>query len=319
MLNQTDLSRVDLNLLVLFEAVLREQHVGRAAQRLNLTPSAVSHGLTRLRRLLDDPVFIKHPRGVVPTARALELAGPVDEILVRVREVLEATGRFDPATSSRRFIIGAPDAVGIVVLPPLLHRLKSLAPHVDLGLKVVLPGAFEAALDTRAIDLAVMPVDERPGFVVAPRFASRDLYEERFVIVARRGHPWLGSPTLQGYCAAPHALVSPDADPVGFLDEALATQGLRRRVSLTAPNFLFGMAAIGGTELLLAVPRRMALAQAAQHGLGWAECPVALKPFRMCVAAPRGAWSDSGLVWLVDRLLAATGDDPGDDPKPGSG
>lgn len=319
MLNQADLSRIDLNLLVLFDAVLRERHVGRAAQRLNLTPSAVSHGLTRLRRLLDDPVFIKHPRGVVPTARALELAGPVDEILVRVREVLEATGRFDPATSSRRFIIGAPDAVGIVVLPALLHGLQRSAPQVDVGMKVVLPGAFEAALDARAIDLAMMPVDERPAFAVAPRFASRELYEERFVIVARCGHPWLASPTLQAYCAAAHALVSPEADPAGFLDEALATQGLRRRVSLTVPNFLFGMAAIGGTDLLLAVPRRMALAQAARHGLGWAECPVPLKPFRMCVVAPRGAWADSGLAWLADRLLAATAEGRSGNLGPGSG
>ena len=88
MLNQTDLSRVDLNLLVVFEAVLETQHVGRAADRLHVSPSAVSHGLGRLRRLFDDPLFLKTPRGVVPTARALALAPPIGEVLAGVRSVV---------------------------------------------------------------------------------------------------------------------------------------------------------------------------------------------------------------------------------------
>ena len=86
MLHEIDLGRVDLNLLVLFEAVFEERHVGRAAQRLHLSPSAVSHGVGRLRRALNDPVFLKHPKGVVPTARAAELAVPIADILARVRE-----------------------------------------------------------------------------------------------------------------------------------------------------------------------------------------------------------------------------------------
>src|SRR6185436_14718837 len=111
MLNRIDLSRADLNLLVLFEAVLEERHVGRAAERLNLSSSAVSHGLGRLRRLLNDPLFLKTPKGVVPTARATELAEPIADILARVRSVISTAAPFDPASSSRRFTIGAPDGV----------------------------------------------------------------------------------------------------------------------------------------------------------------------------------------------------------------
>src|SRR5918997_6391986 len=106
MLKETDLSRVDLNLLVLFATVLEERHVGRAAARLNLSPSAVSHGLGRLRRLLKDPLFLRTPKGVVPTARATELAEPIAEILARVRNVVATAEPFDPATSTRRFTIG---------------------------------------------------------------------------------------------------------------------------------------------------------------------------------------------------------------------
>src|ERR671912_1998487 len=99
MLNEIDLSRTDLNLLVLFETVLKERHVGRAADRLNLTPSAVSHGLGRLRKLLNDPLFLRTPKGVVPTARATELAAPIADILARVRSVMATAAPFDPATA----------------------------------------------------------------------------------------------------------------------------------------------------------------------------------------------------------------------------
>jgi hypothetical protein len=128
MLNEIDLSRTDLNLLVLFEAVLRESHVGRAADRLSLTPSAVSHGLGRLRRLLNDPLFLKTPKGVVPTARAIALQGPVSDALARVRSIVSSAGPFDPATSTRRFTIGAPDGASAVFLPSLLADLRRSAP-----------------------------------------------------------------------------------------------------------------------------------------------------------------------------------------------
>src|SRR6188508_1553863 len=103
MLNGIDLSRVDLNLLVLFEAVLEEKNVGRAAGRLRLSPSAISHGLGRLRRTLNDPLFLRTPKGVVPTARATALAAPVADILARVRSVVSTAEPFDPAKSTRRF------------------------------------------------------------------------------------------------------------------------------------------------------------------------------------------------------------------------
>src|SRR4030095_2145106 len=107
MLNPIDLARTDLNLLVLFEVVLDERHVGRAAERLHLTPSAVSHGLGRLRRLLNDPLFLRTPKGVVPTARAIELAAPIADVLARVRSVMATAAPFDPSTSTRRLALSA--------------------------------------------------------------------------------------------------------------------------------------------------------------------------------------------------------------------
>src|SRR5262245_66137322 len=133
MLNGVDLARADLNLLVLFESVLEERHVGRAAERLNLTPSAVSHGLGRLRRLLNDPLFLKTPKGVVPTDRAGQLSEQIADVLARARKVIASAAPFDPALSTRRFTIGAPDGAPAVCLPPRLAEPRPVAPRTALA------------------------------------------------------------------------------------------------------------------------------------------------------------------------------------------
>src|SRR5688572_23448812 len=180
MLNKVNLARADLNLLVLFEAVFEELHVGRAAGRLHVSPSAVSHGLGRLRRLMEDPLFLRHPKGVVPTDRARALAAPVAEVLERARGIMAQAQAFDPASSRRRFMIGAPDGASAVLLPPLLARLRRQAPGIDLGVRNLI-GRFEEALaelDQKPLDVALVPLPEVPS-----RFVSRELYHEDFVLV----------------------------------------------------------------------------------------------------------------------------------------
>ena len=226
MLNPIALSRVDLNLLVLFEVVLEERHVGRAAERLNLTPSAVSHGLGRLRRLLNDPLFLRTPKGVVPTARAAELAAPIADVLARVRSVISAAEPFDPTRSARRFTIGAPDGASAVFLPPLLAELRRIAPGIDISVRQLLPAPAEtspehawrnafADLEARHMDIAVIP----SGYIPA-RFHTRGLYEEDFVVAMRAGHPLANDPTLERYCEAQHLVVSFTGDRQGFVDRA---------------------------------------------------------------------------------------------------
>src|SRR5215467_5429837 len=169
MMNTVDLARADLNLLVLFAAVLEEGHVGRAAERLSLTPSAVSHGLGRLRRLLNDPLFLKTPKGVVPTDRAAQLWESIADVLARARKVIATAAPFDPATSTRRFTIGAPDGASAVFLPPLLAETQRIAPGIDIALRQLLPLSGETLerawrsawtdLETRSIDMAIIPSD----------------------------------------------------------------------------------------------------------------------------------------------------------------
>ena len=300
MLNKTDLSRIDLNLLVLFEVVLEELHVGRAARRLHVSPSAVSHGLGRLRGLMHDPLFLRQPKGVVPTERARELAAPVAEILDRTRQVLGRAERFDPRSSVRRFVIGAPDAVSGVLLRGVLAVMRREAPGIDLGVRNLV-GRFEEAfveLDQRTLDIALLPVSEIPA-----RFATRVIFDsEDFVIVRRAGHPIGKRLTLARYCATPHVVVSASGDPTGLVDRALAQHGLSRRVALTVPNFMHALAIVAESDLVGAMPRRFITQYGARFGVISCEPPVPLASSPIFAIAPVAAMNDAGLVWLLDTL-----------------
>ncbi|HUQ09237.1 MAG TPA: LysR family transcriptional regulator [Steroidobacteraceae bacterium] len=297
-----NLARADLNLLVLFEAVYEELHVGRAASRMHISASAVSHGLGRLRRLMQDPLFLRHPKGVVPTDRARQLAAPVGEVLERARQVMAQAEVFDPAKSRRRFLIGAPDAAAAVMLPLLLSRLRRKAPGIDLGV-VNWVGRFEDALtelDGRKIDVALLPLPEVPA-----RFVSRTLFEEDFVLVARPGHPLAKKCTLEGYAASSHMLVSVSGDPEGMVDKLLAKKKLKRHVALTVPNFLLALALIEESDLVAALPRHFVAKHAPRYKVVSFEPPMPLMSSPIVAIAPQVATRDGGLLWLLDSLEAA--------------
>jgi DNA-binding transcriptional LysR family regulator len=320
MLNEIDLSRADLNLLVLFEVVLEERHVGRAADRLKLTPSAVSHGLGRLRRLLNDPLFLRTPKGVTPTVRATELASPVADVLARARSVISTAAPFDPAKSMRRFTIGAPDGISAVVVPPLLARLRKSAPGIDISTRQMLPTPGEtsperawrfafADMEARAMDIAIIPLDDIPA-----RFHRRTLYQEDFIVAMRAGHPFAKGPTLDRYCEMQHLVVSHAGDAHGFVDEILARQGLSRRIALTVPNFMFAIAVVAETDLIAALPRRFAAMHAPRFSVVTVEAPLPLGRFRLNAIAPKAAMMDAGLAWFFN-VLAGAETEPGDNKR----
>lgn len=312
MLNQIDLLRIDLNLLTLFEVVMEERHVGRAARRVNLSPSAISHGLGRLRRLLNDPLFVKIPTGVIPTARAEELSDGISEALAAIRTIVAAAEPFDPATSKRRFVLAAPDGVSAVLLQSLLAAIAGSAPDMSIGIRQLAPVSGETAgtrawraafedLETRAADIAIVPTDE-----IAARFAVRTLYEEDFVLGLRSGHPLENGLTLSAYTSAQHLVVSSSGDPRGFVDDLLGQQGLARRVMLTVPNFMFAAAVLADSDLICAFPRRFAAVYAERMGIKIVEPPLPMGNSGLHAITLRSARTDDGLQWMLDVLARAT-------------
>jgi DNA-binding transcriptional LysR family regulator len=308
MLNPVHLSRIDLNLLVLFHVVHEERHVARAAERLSLTPSAVSHGLGRLRRLLNDPLFLRTPKGVVPSARAGELAEAVADIVARATAVLDSAAPFDALHSRRRFTIGAPDAISAVLLTPLLEMLQKRGPGIDIGLVQLLPQhrgrpgiqAWQhtlTAVESHSMDLVILPIEELPA-----RFVGHKLFEEDFVVTMRKGHPFARNPTLARFCKMRHLLVSLTGDAHGVIDEVLAQRGLSRRVALTVPGFMMALSALAETDLLGTLPRHLVERHAAQFGLVFVELPALRRRDPIRVVATQAAMLDAGIAWLFALL-----------------
>jgi len=314
MLNQIDLSRTDLNLLVLFETVLREGHVGRAAAALSLSPSAVSHGLGRLRRLLNDPLFLRTPRGVVPTDRAVELAPQIAEILQGVRGMLATAEPFDPATSTRRFRLGVGDAFLCVFGPALVTRLAERASTVGVSVMHVVPsfrnspdeGAWDhvlAMLESRELDVALLP------WLTCPvRFTTRPVGQDRLVAATRAGHPYACSPTLATYCGSRHLVVSIRGDPVASTDATLAGLGLQRRVTMTAPNFSSALFLAAESDLVVSLPESLVAMHGGRFGLVGTPLPFEVSLSNVVAVTTRAALQDAGVAWLVDLVADTVAD-----------
>ena len=248
-------------------------------------------------------MFLRHPKGVVPTDRARQLAGPVQEVLDRARQVMAQAEEFDPATSTRRFLLGAPDGASAVLLPPLLARLGRDSPGIDLGVRNLVGRGFEQALtelDARRLDIALMPVAEIPA-----RFATRVLYQEDFVLVVRPENPLARQMTLAGYAAAPHIVVSESGDPYGQVDKLLADRKLKRRVVLTVPNFLQALAIVSESDLVGAMPRHFVAKHAPRHKVVTLEPPIPLLSAPILAVVPQVAIRDGGLAWFLGVLESA--------------
>ena len=308
MLKPAHLFRIDVSLLVLFSTVLEEGHVARAADRLNLTPSAVSHGLRRLRLLLHDPLFLKTPSGVKPTERARALAAPVAEILARIDGIVSAAGPFDPKTARRGFSIGAPDAIATIFLSPLIAYLAREAPAIDIRLLQLMPQhhgrptsdvwqSTLAELDGQRLDLAVLPIGHPP-----PRFAAQLLFDEDFVVAMRKGHPLARKPSLTNYLSMQHMLVSAIGDAHGVVDAKLAEKGHSRRVALTVPNFSMALIELAESDLVATLPRHLVARHADRFNLVTCPVPLPWTPDPVRVVASKAAMADAGIAWMFEAI-----------------
>jgi DNA-binding transcriptional LysR family regulator len=308
MLNVAQLARMDINLLLVFDLLFEERNAGRTAARLNLTPSAISHALRRLRALLDDPLFLAAPKGMMPTDRAQALAPAIRDIVERVHAVFASAQQFDPATTVRRFRIGAPDGAVSIIVPLLVKRLEKIAPGIDLSILQLLPrpGSIEpldawrdalAEIESGRISLAILP--HQPS---EARFHSSVLYFEDFVIVTRRGHPLTNAPSLKAFAAARHVLVSATGDSWGFVDRNLAEHGLERRIVLTVPSFFMAISAIASSDLVGALPRQFARRAELNHDIEIVEPPLDMLPSDLHAVVPRAAMLDHGIKWLLSEV-----------------
>ncbi|MDM0013123.1 LysR family transcriptional regulator [Variovorax sp. J22P168] len=244
------LSRVDLNLLVVLDAIYTEGGITLAAEKLHLTQPTISHALRRLRDLFNDPLFELQGHRMVPTALTLRVIGPLRESLRSLGGLLSDARDFDPSSSRKHFVIGLPDLMDSTVMPVLMCTVAQEAPDARLSSIPYRRRTLEAGLSSGTMDLAIdvlLPMSENI------RFAH--IIRDRMVVVARNGHPAIrGSIDLQTYLAQRHVLVTSRPRGPGFEDAELRRLGLDRHVTLRCQHFSAACHAVSLTDLILTMP-----------------------------------------------------------------
>lgn len=300
-------AHVDLNLLFAFDAIARERNVTRAAERAGVTQSALSHALRRLREHLGDPLLVRSSRGMVLTPRGEALAVPVRAALLAMTRALEASGPFEAKTARRVFALSSPDLFDVLVLPPLLARLRREAPHVDLSVVPLGQTALAPRLETGELDVAVIPriEDGGPAFLETPAdLRKKTLFHDRFVCLLRRGHPALRSKrpelTLDAFTALSHVLVSPVGRGNGLVDDALAKRGAKRRIALRVPHFFSALEILQKSDLVLTAPSQ--LARLARSAVVTVPPPLSLPRHGVDLVWHERFTADDGHRWLRETL-----------------
>ncbi|MBU9334813.1 LysR substrate-binding domain-containing protein [Burkholderia multivorans] len=314
------MSNLDLNLLRVFDAILRERNVLRASEAIHLSPSAVSHALSRLRAFLNDDLFVRTATGMEPTARALEMAPLVRDALVIVERAI-GPKQFDPGSTQRQFCIAATDYMTAVLLPPFFRALATDAPHANV---TVLPASridLTTQIDVGRVEIALGSFSNVP-----PRIQQRVLLEERDMMVIAADHPLAGREIgLRDFAALPLMVVSTGGSDDGFLSE----RGLTRRTEMfdraalvaafepigkwpafriVQPHFLAIPSLLAGTQTAAIVPASLARFFALSGLVHAAELP-----WEPTTRALQMIWherhaDDQGHAWLRDRLADAAHD-----------
>jgi DNA-binding transcriptional LysR family regulator len=295
------LSGIDLNLLVALDALLSESSVTRAAKRLGVSQSTMSHSLARLRRLLHDDLLVRSSRGMLPTPRALTLATPIRNILEQVVRTIAAAPSFDPRTARRTFTLVTHDYGEIAFLPGLFKRLRREAPGIDIVVRMIADDVADVLEQGRA-DVALAPIrQERPWL------CKQALFEEKFVCMLRRGHPAAKRKlTLKQFVALPHALITPRGHLHGPVDALLERLGHRRRIALALPHFLAAPHVVACSDLCVTLPARLATPLARMLPVVLVDPPLPLAGFTMQLGWHERHMRDPAHKWLRG-VLASVG------------
>ncbi len=318
---------LDLNLLRVFDEIMAERNLTRAAAKLAITQPAVSNALRRLREVLGDDLVVRSGQGVEPTPRALALWPPVRQALAQLQQSL-APGAFDPASANSTFVLALADATGATLMPPLVEIVEREAPGVLLRVVPLTTRDPRGLLDDGSTDMAVgyfpavmadLTARAQTDSVVA--YESLRLYDGEYVCVMRQDHPLAAEPlTLDQYCAARHLLVSFSGKPYGFIDEALTALGRERRIVLTVNQFFTAGRVVATTDLLTVLPRHFVGVASLGGELVWRALPMPLPTVHVDALWHRNKGHDAAHRWLRGAMarsaLHTTARPPAAAPSP---
>ncbi len=307
-MNSMHLAKIDLNLLVSLQALLEEQSVTRAAKRTGVTQSAMSHALARLRSHFEDPLLIRSANQMLLTPRSEQLVEPLRNALENLARAIDAPKPFDAEAASGVLGIACEDYVTSLLVPNLVHRLSVEAPKMDISIRSRTESTAEH-LESGEIDIAIGVFRGS-----APNMQQRLLFRENFACVVRRGHPHINKRlTVKRYVELPHILVGDGPKGMGAVDAALARVGETRRVAARVSTFLSAPLIVAETDLILTIPKRLAVRFAKIYDLQLFAPPVRVRDFSYRCRWHERWQNDERHRWLrklisaeSDALLAST-------------
>ena len=303
---------LDLNLLRVFDEVMAERSLTRAARNLSLTQPAVSNALRRLRETLGDELVRREGQGMAPTPRALALWPTVRDALQQLQASLSPS-EFVPAQATSTFVLAMADATAAELIPGLIDILEHEAPGVSMRVVPLTTRDPRRLLDEETADLAVgyfplvladLTARAQGGEAVA--FSHQRLYDGEYVCVMRAGHALTSGPlTLNRFCAARHMLVSFSGRPFGFIDESLAALGRKRQVVLTVNQFFTAGRVVANSNLLTVLPRHFVRVTGIAEQLVLRPLPFDVSPVHVDTLWHRRSQQRSAHVWLRQSVMRA--------------
>lgn len=291
------MKNIDLNLLVIFDAIMTESSISGAAERLSMTQPAVSNAVSRMRVVWNDPLFTKDGRGIKPTAYAFNLWKQTNAALVQIRGALNPA-EFDPATARRRFRIACADIMVDLVWPPMRRLIETEAPYIDLHAVPYSPLNSQSLLADADADLVIGVIDDL-------RASDRKelLFQGEFVCAMRKDHPLAGQElTLERYLEADHLLVSLSGDAVGFVDDVLVQMGQSRRVAVTVNHFASVPMMLMGSDLITVVSNTVVAKEALAGNLFITAPPFTIPTTQVSLGWHPRHDRDPGIRWLRENV-----------------
>ena len=295
------ISRVDLNLFIVFEAIYTEGGVTRASQKLNLTQPAISHALGRLRLMFDDPLFVRQGHLMVSTPLARSIIEPVRQSLRGFEVTLNKLNRFEPATTTREFTVALRDVLESTVLPPLMVALEKDAPQAKVAAVQVDRRELESELQAGTLDCAIDVL-----LPLGPDIRHVRILADRTLVVARRDHPRLqGGITLADYLEEEHILASSRRKGPGIEDFELSRLGMQRKIRLRCQHYFAACRVVSQTDLILTMPERYARVANQQFDNQLLALPLDMPAWDVYLYWHANVEDDPANKWLRERLAAA--------------
>jgi len=315
-INFMNISKIDLNLLIYLDVLLREKNVTRAAGQLNITQPAMSNGLKRLRTLFNDPILVRTSDGMVPTERARALAPAIRKILLELEEALQGEEEFNEKNSHRVFRLMASDYAASTLLPKLLKRINQIAPNVTIDIMTPSDVTFHD-VEAGKIDMAINRFDELPQ-----SFHQKTIWRDSFSCLLSADNSVVSKFNLNTYLSAKHVWVSKtgfgvgvgmdpqDVQKLGWVDEALARLGKKRDIKVFTRNYHVAMQLAFEDELVATLPTRAALIHKNDSNYTILKPPFDIPDIELKMIWSPLLHHDASHIWFRQLVIEAANEGP---------